>query len=57
MKNINKIFAISFLVIATLSTNLSAKDNQLEVMWESEKAFNLPESAVFDEKTNEFVEI
>ena len=52
MKNINKIFAISFLVIATLSINLSAKDHQLEVMWESEKAFNLPESAVFDEKTN-----
>ena len=52
MKNINKIFAISFLVIAALSINLSAKDNQLEVMWESEKAFNLPESAVFDEKTN-----
>ena len=52
MKNINKIFAISFLVIAGLSINLSAKDHQLEVMWESEKAFNLPESAVFDEKTN-----
>ena len=52
MKNINKIFAISFLAIAALSTNLSAKDNQLEVMWESEKAFNLPESAVFDEKNN-----
>ena len=47
MKNINKLFAISFLVIASFSTNLFAKD-QLELMWESEKAFNLPESAVFD---------
>ena len=47
MKNINKIFAISFLVTAFFSTNLLAKD-QLELMWESEKAFNLPESAIFD---------
>ena len=34
MKNINKIFAISFLVIAIFSTTLSAKD-KLEIMWES----------------------
>ena len=51
MKNINKILAISILVTAFFSTNLLAKD-QLELMWESEKAFNLPESAIFDEKNN-----
>ena len=51
MKKINKIFVIGFIVILSFSTNLLAKD-QLETMWESEKVFNLPESAVFDEKTN-----
>ena len=50
MKNINKILQ-SALVTAFFSTNLFAKD-QPELMWESEKAFNLPESAIFDEKTN-----
>ena len=47
MKNINKIIAISFLVIASYSTSLFAED-KIELMWESEKAFNLPESAIFD---------
>ena len=55
MKNLNKILAISILVTAFFSTNLLAKD-QLELMWESEKAFNLPESAIFDEKTKSIFE-